>query len=471
MKFIFSTVFAVLFLVQIALGSDHLHQVDHIKDVSAQEIAAELGINVPYGVAFYKMTYHTTGSDGLPDIASGLVVIPDVSGHDPSLIIYHHGTSIAPDRVPSSLNLDYEAYTYMGGMGFAVIAPDYLGMGESRGFHPYVHKTTLASASLDMLKAFYEWTDQGNGQVDEKLFITGYSQGGFAGMATHELLETHYGDVYPVTAAAHLSGPYSLSGVMRDLMFSEQNYDYPGFIPYAIIGFQEVYGDLYDDLSEIFRDIFVPPIASFSQGEINLAEVTLLMILLNQQEFGNRHPVNFFNPDLVQAMNENEDHYLNQLLFENDTYRWAPGAPTRIWYCDGDNMVPPQNSVVAAEAMIALGAWDLQWENLGSNLDHGDCAVPAILATVDFFNSFQETSIDAISQVPAITVYPNPASQHIHLQGIPDGAMLQILDLSGRVITEARHSGSLYVGHLARGAYLLRIQTSQWRHTEKIYLQ
>jgi hypothetical protein len=55
-----------------------------------------------------------------------------------------------------------------------------------------------------------------------------------------------------VTAAAHLSGPYSLSGAMRDLILSETEYSYPAYIPNTVLGFNEAYG-IYNNLSEILN--------------------------------------------------------------------------------------------------------------------------------------------------------------------------------------------------------------------------
>jgi dipeptidyl aminopeptidase/acylaminoacyl peptidase len=213
MKLLISFTFLFYFLILSPIYSQHVNSVDYIRSASAEEISELLDYDVPYGVRFYKMTYHTTGSDGLADVASGLIVIPENELQDFSLVIYHHGTSPAKDQVPSSLNLDYEAYAFIGASGFAVLAPDYLGMGDSRGFHPYVHRETQARASVDMLKAFHEWLEGENYAVNDKLFLTGYSQGGHASMSTHQELELFYATEFSVTAATHLSGPYSISGL------------------------------------------------------------------------------------------------------------------------------------------------------------------------------------------------------------------------------------------------------------------
>lgn len=473
MKLIYPYMIVVLLLLAQTTTAQHLHNVEHIQTVSKQTLESQLQYPVLNGVQFYKMTYHTTGSDGLPDIASGLIVLPGNNAPEHSLVVYHHGTSNAPHFVPSSLNLDYEAYALFGGYGYAVLAPDYLGMGDSRGFHPYVHRETQASASVDMIRAFREWADEGNTAVNENLFLTGYSQGGHASMSTHWKMEAELQEEFEVTAAAHLSGPYSISGVMRDLMFSEQNYDFPGFIPFVILGYQEVYGNVYNELTDIFRPDFIPAIEAFYNGDATLTGMTILLVLTMQQKFGNRHPVNLFNPALVTAMQENDNHPINILLRENDTYDWAPQAPTRIFYCTADNMVPWQNSFIADSVMQVNGAVDLQTIDVNPAFDHGQCAVPAMLATLDFFNSFQETSVADVSPTPDIQIFPNPGSGIVQISGLDEyqGYQVQVLDLSGRLLTESHSSPFVNLEKLPAGVYLLRISGKDFQLTRKIVRQ
>ena len=466
--YIFSVFFHLLFIS--SAYNQHINSVEYITSATAQEISDLIDFDVTYGVRFYKMTYHTTGSDGMPDIASGLIVFPDNDAADYPLVIYHHGTSPARDEVPSSLNLDYEAYAGIGASGYAVLAPDYLGMGDSRGFHPYVHRETQARASIDMLKAFHEWLDGEDYAVNDKLFLTGYSQGGHASMSTHQELELNHSAEFTVTAATHLSGPYSISGVMRDLMFSETNYLYVGFIPYLILGYQEVYGNVYEELTDIFQPVFIPSIEAFYNGQINLIELTFALILISSQTYGNSYPVTIFNPDLVAEMTEDDNHPLNVILRENDTFNWAPVAPTRIFYCMADDMVPFENSIVADSVMQANGAVDLITENLSSTMGHGECAFPALLETVEFFNGFIETSTEQIAFYSQLSLYPNPTDGRIIISGLSDfeSYNLQIVDISGKILINQVLSPEINLDHLQSGVYFIRVSGEEGVFTQKI---
>jgi pimeloyl-ACP methyl ester carboxylesterase len=466
--FILSAIFQLFFINTVY--TQHLNTVEFISSASVVDISELLDYDVDNGVRFYKMTYNTMGSDGTPDIASGLIVIPDNDAPEFSLVIYHHGTSPAKDQVPSSLNLDYEAYAFIGASGFAVLAPDYLGMGDSRGFHPYVHRKTQASASIDMLKAFHEWLENADYAVNEQLFLTGYSQGGHASMSTHQELELFHSAQFVVTAATHLSGPYSISVVMRDLMFSKSDYLFLGFIPYVILGYQEVYGTMYDNLSDIFQLEFIPFIEDFYNGELNLVDLTIALLFASIQNYGNRYPVTLFNPDLVNGMKENDDHPVNLILRENDTYNWAPQAPTRIFYCLGDEMVPYENSILADSVLQANGAFDLVTKNLNSEMGHGECAVPALMETIEFFKGFVEMSSGFVALQNEVNIYPNPTDGRINISGPIDFSEyhFQVIDITGKILLSQPLSYEINMVHLQSGMYLVRISGKRGVYTYRV---
>src|SRR5688500_11458839 len=144
------------------------------------EMFPSLLVFVDYDIHLYKIRYKTLDVNMQPDTASGLLVVPQVPADTKlPLVLYAHGTTSGPDDVPSNLRGGYEVAMGYAGFGFATIAPDYLGLGDSRGFHPYLHAETEASASLDMIFAAHEFLENNDPDLDpEFLFLAGYSQGG-----------------------------------------------------------------------------------------------------------------------------------------------------------------------------------------------------------------------------------------------------------------------------------------------------
>jgi hypothetical protein len=289
-------------------------------------------------------------------------------------------------------------------------------------------------------------------------------------MSTHQELELFHSTRFVVTAATHLSGPYSISKVMRDLMFSQSNYLFQGYIPYVILGYQEVYGNLYEELSDIFQPDFIPLIEAFYNGELNLIELTIGLVFLSSLNFNNSFPVNLFYPSLVNDITENDDHPINVILRENDTYNWSPQAPTRIFYCMGDEMVPYGNSLLADSVLQANGAVDLVTKNLNSDMGHGECVVPALLETINFFKGFVETSEDFIVIQNEISLYPNPTDGMISISGPTEfsDCHFQVIDFTGKILMNQPLYYDINLGHLQSGMYFIRISWEMGISTHRI---
>ena len=92
--------------------------------------------------------------------------------------------------------------------GYIVVAPNYVGYGTSTlGYHPYLNADQQSKDMIDALAAARSAlpvASESSTTASAKLFITGYSQGGYVAMATHRAMQAAG---VAVTAAATLSGP------------------------------------------------------------------------------------------------------------------------------------------------------------------------------------------------------------------------------------------------------------------------
>jgi len=88
-----------------------------------------------------------------------------------------------------------------------------------------------------------------------KLFVTGYSQGGYVAMATHRALQAAG---TKVTASAPMSGPYALSA-FGDAIFMGQ---VPGRAPLNVSLIMESYQHSYGNVYKATTDVFEAPYAS-----------------------------------------------------------------------------------------------------------------------------------------------------------------------------------------------------------------
>jgi hypothetical protein len=442
------------------------------------QLNAQFGLPIfQYDVKYYKVTYTSNDAEGALDTLSGLVVVPTDLTKIYPLLVYQHGTSDCKTCVPSRYGSpgggEGDVGTVFAGMGYITLMPDYVGMGDGRGFHPYVHAATEASAAIDMVRSAAGFIQQTANvpQKNSQIFITGYSQGGHAAMALHREMELNLANEFTVTAAAHLSGPYSISGVMRDLILSEEVYYYPAYIPNTSLSYQTMYDNLYDDLTDIFKPAYAGFIEQFYNGTITLSTLNEQLIQTLTAQTGASVARRMLQDSIVEAITNNPLHPINLALKDNDVYDWAPVTPTRIFYCMGDDQVPFENSVLARDTMIANGAVDLAATDVNTTADHGGCVAPAIIQTIGFFAGKQQISTvssanEALSGLQ-ITVAPNPASETLTVTNIPNGATVEMMDVHGKnVFRQTNVSGNalnINVGNLLPGVYWVQVGSGKGR--------
>src|SRR5271170_2827480 len=99
-------------------------------------LAGVKGISVNNAVDLYRMQYSIQAGGKLIQL-SGLLALP--SGMEPRrLVSFQHGTTTTRGAVPSQPDgTGIAAAITFAGNGYALVLPDYPGLGESEGRHPY----------------------------------------------------------------------------------------------------------------------------------------------------------------------------------------------------------------------------------------------------------------------------------------------------------------------------------------------
>ena len=90
----------------------------------------------------------------------------------------------------------------MASMGYLVVVPDYLGFGTSNVMHPYTHAVPLISSIIDIMRAGISFSSQNQIALDGRIFLTGYSEGGYATLVTQRAIEAEYSQEFNLTAVA-----------------------------------------------------------------------------------------------------------------------------------------------------------------------------------------------------------------------------------------------------------------------------
>ena len=225
------------------------------------------------GIKIEKVNYPTVGAAGERTNATAALMLPsgdsvDCKGDRP-ILLYAHGTTtdkgydfsqVGNPKNPAASEATLIAANFAA-QGYIVVAPNYAGYDESDlDYHPYLvaqQQSTDMVDALDSARTIIERQKRANNtnydNIDDsgKLFIAGYSQGGYVTMATARLLESQN---KPITAIAPSSGPYALAAFGDEIFRGNVNIGASRFAPLLGIGLQEKYGNIYGKKSDIFLD-------------------------------------------------------------------------------------------------------------------------------------------------------------------------------------------------------------------------
>ncbi len=386
--------FALLFTSTLFLqAQNHLISAQLIEDFDETQIDSFLtaqgvpsgAVNIRNSIQAYKITYSTVSYDSSATVATGVVFLPQGYGACKKPILnYCHGTIIKKVDAPSNKVGEYVVGICFSATGYITVLPDYLGLGSvSPGLHPYIHAHSEATACIDMIRSSKEWMDSINYAYSDQLFLTGYSQGGHASMATHRMMQETLPGEFTVTAAAPLSGPYEVSGVQAEVITNDTSYGAPGYLPFVLFSYNMVYG-MYSNWDAVLDTPYNTTVPPLMDGSVGLGFV---------ENFIPDTPNLIILPLLLDTFETDMSHPFRVALRDNDLYDWAPTCPVRMGYCEADELVSFRNAIACRDSMIVRGATDVQALSINPSLSHGDCALFALMAVGNFFGPLREDLI------------------------------------------------------------------------------
>ncbi len=442
--------------------SQYLVSCTYLGISSSNVLSGATGLSLDYDVKMYKLTYNTVDTDSLPIIATGAFFIPtNTTCTDFPFAVYNHGTTLRKNDVPSNNNPEAIIGKVFSAGGYFVCMPDYIGMGDSPGFHPYVHAKSEATASVDMVRAAREYLSTTNFVDNNELFLTGYSQGGHACMATTKFInDENLQSEFNIVASAPCSGPYDLSGIMADTIISPTPYSNPGYIVYLLASYQLAYGNIFNSWSDVLYppyDTIVPP---FFSGNNTTLDMGLLNSLIpNQMSLLIRDTClnNFINDSI------NKNHPWWHALIDNDNYDWLPLKPLRIYYCTADEQIAYTNALIAESTMNNNGALDVQAMNMGNN-DHGGCILPALSSAFNWFQNLRtpcNISSSINRNLISYDVYPNPFTNELNVQ-FAEKVNLSVYTMDGKLLINKDdvQNIELVTSNWSKGIYIIKAKGS-----------
>ncbi len=337
----------------------------------------ELKTSIETGVKVHKIVYNTEFGDNELQ-ASGLVCLPMAAGSYP-ILSYQNGTntlhSAAPTKDPD--NQLFQILEMMGSTGFIIALPDYLGFGESEDmFHPYLHKESTVQSVLDMLRAVEEMVEAEESiEFNNNIYLSGYSQGGWATMAVHEAIQKQYSGEFKLKASACGAGPYNLNTI-NEYVLGRTQYPQPYFLAYIFNTYQNI--GLSTAIGDVFQQPYADRIPTIFDGTKNGSAINSQLT---------ETVSDLFTADYLNSWSsDNKFKPVSDMLEENSISAFNTSTPILLTHGTADNYVPPIVSDELYDDFINLGMSNNLIEYIElDGMNHSDGIIPSGLASITWF--------------------------------------------------------------------------------------
>jgi pimeloyl-ACP methyl ester carboxylesterase len=256
-----------------------------------------------------------------------------------------------------------------------VCLPDYPGFGASDIVHPYFNVDANLPAIIDMMRATKTYCIDNEIKRNGRLFLTGYSEGGFFAYHTQRLIEESYSDLFDLTAVAPMAGPYDLAGTVESILASSEYVDL-AYVGFVFTAFDDAYG--WNRLEDIFNEPYAALMPSLYDGSLTWGEILASL------------PATFsdlVSSEFVDSYLAGDEPKIAEAFAENTILEWSAIAPIRFFHGDADGVVPITNAYTAIERLNVNGSGSVELAVIegGTHLTAGG---PALLGMLEWFGSY-----------------------------------------------------------------------------------
>lgn len=332
-----------------------------------------------YSLDLYKIHYITTAPNGDKTSASGLIAMPKEPKTNVAIVSFYHGTRVTRSDVPSNFKENYYIYPALFSSygGYMIVMPDYLGLGDNNlPLHPYVQSKTLSSSSIDMVIAARELANVLNYPINDKLFLAGYSEGGFTTMVTYESLLKEHKEI-PVTAVAPGSAPYDWKETVPFITLQ------PGprasvYVAYFYYSMQAYY-HLWAGLDVIFKKPYDTLIPILFDGNHVVEEI--LQSLPSD-------PHKLLQDAFFDSIVNGTEPHTDQMIENLNHYHFVSTSPLLLVGTKGDHDLPFYGAEIAYQQLKKLSD-KVYIKSVSDVLDHIQAAPFVMKEQLDFFKRYE----------------------------------------------------------------------------------
>ena len=341
------------------------------------------GISTTYtparnAVLLYRVTYPSVIPEfgNRPTLASGLLAIPDLPGKSFPMVSYQHGTVYGKQEVPSFPEQSPETQLMIAqfaGQGYLLIGADYFGLGTSPEPEGYMVKGSHQQATYDLLIAARGVLSK-MGIANDKLFISGWSQGGFVTMAFLEKLEAVGVKVEGATTA---SAPLDVFALMQGFLNFPRKFDAAWLnsimilSSFAFENYYQVPGLARSVLTDAYYDISKK---AYDRQPFNPEDIPVDLHKLIRAEY--------FNPQYFA------NSAFGKFISNTHSYRWVINSSVRNYYGETDEAITVGVGRMAQTYAQAMGAGNSKVEAISTgNTSHRGTFATAVPQWKIWFDS------------------------------------------------------------------------------------
>lgn len=313
----------------------YLQSISPLKARILLTLSGVKGVPVRYAIDCYRMEYSAIDARGQVLQLSGLLALP--RGVAPRrLTSFQHGTTTTRSAVPSKPDgTGLAAAILFAGNGYALVAPDYPGLGGSTGRHPYYVSDPVAVSVVGMIDA----ARKVKGVPGNAVFLSGFSEGGWASLVAMRKLEA---EGKPVLGAAPVAGPYDPGRLSLRAAMKGGSPSHSLYLAYAAWGQSAYYGQRLDS-------VLTPQHAALTERLFAGASPKEILNALPAE------PRRMFTPDFLAAYDAGRPHWYTDAFHSAGLTNFTPHAPLRLYYGSRDLDVVPDEALIGAREMQARG--------------------------------------------------------------------------------------------------------------------
>lgn len=315
-----------------------------------------------YDVDYYKLIYNTSFKGNMIQV-SGLLGIPKNMPKAPSLLSAHHADITRFSDAPSNYPSASTGLEYFASAGFIEMIPDYIGLGVSSAIpQPYYVQSASALTVIDMIKAVKYFLGKKKIAYSPKLFLTGFSEGGYVTIAAQKAIELDSSHQLTVNGSAEGGGALDPGGNIQFSLFNVQSFARPVFVTLLLESYNKTY-NINRPYSYYFASPYAEKMPSLLDGtktieEIDAQLVSSAPLLVNAD---NAKPP-YVNPTPWPEFQSKTRE--NSIAGPADNY--APKAPTRF-YSDNNSTTNPLFLVIQLDKFSQPGYSNIQFRYIDQN--------------------------------------------------------------------------------------------------------